>query len=110
MDVLTSSIEEWIKWYDELWEKRDLRMDAYPLMSSPIYTALICIGYAYVVTVVGPNFMKQRQPMNIRSFMIGYNGFQVVLSAYIFIQVITDNIFLARLLARFPTFNINENI
>lgn len=63
-------------------------MDGLPLLSSPVYTALICLTYVYLVTIAGPNYMKDRKPMNIKSFMIIYNAFQVLLSAYICIQAL----------------------
>lgn len=74
--------------YDDLWELRDRRMDGLPLMSSPIYTVLICAAYVYIVKVAGPKFMKNREPMNLRTFLIVYNFLQVVLSGYIFYRVI----------------------
>jgi hypothetical protein len=45
------------------------------------------LTYVLIVKVWGPNYMKNREPLNIRKFLIGYNFFQVVLSTYIFVQV-----------------------
>ena len=71
-----------------LCELRDRRMDGLPLMGNPLYTIILCALYVYVVKVAGPNYMKHRPPMNIKKFMIGYNAFQVILSGYIFVQVL----------------------
>jgi hypothetical protein len=47
----------------------------------------ICATYVYLVKVWGPNYMKDRPAKNLRTFLIWYNAFQVVLSTYIFVQV-----------------------
>ena len=73
--------------YDDLWESRDKRMDGLPLMGSPIYTILICATYVYIVKVAGPKFMKNREPYNLRTFLIVYNFLQVALSGYIVYRV-----------------------
>ena len=71
---------------------RDPRSDSWPLMSSIWPTTFICIAYVYIVKVgkrskakhftwhfkvAGPNFMKNREPYNIKGIMIAYNLFQV---------------------------------
>jgi len=66
-----------------LWEKRDPRMDGLPLLNSPLPTALICMCYVFIVKVAGPRFMQNREPYNIRTFLVIYNALQVALSAYI---------------------------
>ena len=76
--------------WDDLWERRDKRMDEYPLMGNPLHTAAICCIYFYLIAVAGPRYMKARKPMNIRSFLIVYNASMVVLSLYMFVQVSGD--------------------
>lgn len=73
--------------WEDLWERRDKRMDDYPLMSNPLHTAAICCVYFYLIIFAGPRYMKDRKPMNIRGFMIVYNALMVILSSYIVIQV-----------------------
>ena len=73
--------------WDDLWERRDKRMDDYPLMENPLHTALICGVYFFLIIVVGPWYMKDRKPMNIKTFMVVYNAAMVILSTYMFIQV-----------------------
>ena len=88
MEYVVRQWTSWARWYDDLWELRDKRMDGLPLMGNPLCTILLCALYVYVVKVAGPKYMKDRPPMNIRKFMVGYNAFQVILSGYIFVQVI----------------------
>ena len=73
--------------WEDLWERRDKRMDDYPLMSNPLHTAAICCVYFYLIIFAGPRYMKDRKPMSIRGFMIVYNALMVILSSYIVIQV-----------------------
>jgi len=87
MEVVIGSVSDFREWYDVAWEKRDRRMDGWPLMSSPWYTAAICATYVYLVKVAGPAFMKDRKPLNIRTFLIWYNLVQVIFSVYLFTEV-----------------------
>ena len=88
MEFIANHWTSWMRWYDDLWELRDKRMDGLPLMGNPLYTVILCALYVYVVKVAGPRYMKNRPPMNIKNFMVVYNAFQVLLSGYIFVQVI----------------------
>nr|WDS84442.1 elongation of very long chain fatty acids protein 1 [Apocyclops royi] len=88
METITQSWSYLSDLYEEVWDKRDLRVEGWPLMSSPVPTILICAAYVYIVKVLGPNFMKNREPYNIKSFLIWYNAAQVVLSTYIFVQLL----------------------
>jgi len=87
MEVVLEPIFHLRQWWEDAWELRDRRMDGWPLMSSPLYTAAICATYVYLVKVAGPAYMKDRKPMNIRGFLIWYNLAQVMLSTYIFTEV-----------------------
>lgn len=87
MDVLTTTYSNLSDTYNRLWENRDTRMDGWPLMSSPLPTVMICATYVYIVKVWGPNFMKDRKPMNIGGFLLVYNFLQILLSTYIFVEV-----------------------
>ena len=92
MDFLSSKLTELSIAYDDVWRRRDTRLDGYPLMDTPLYTILICTFYVYIVKVAGPKFMEGRQPYNIRTFMVFYNAFQVILSGYLVLQVITRKV------------------
>ena len=50
-------------------------------------TLIMCTAYVFIVTVLGPRFMRNRKPFNISTFLVYYNLLQVILSAYIFITV-----------------------
>ena len=87
MDLVSTKLTEWWTFYNDIWERRDKRMDEYPLMGSPLYTIFMCAAYVYAVKVAGPKFMKDRNPYDIKRFMVFYNAAQVIVSGYIFIQV-----------------------
>jgi hypothetical protein len=59
-------------------------------MSSPFPTLAICLSYAYFVKVLGPRIMDSRKPMNLRGVLIVYNFVQVVLSSWLFYEVIEN--------------------
>lgn len=75
---------------DLIWEKRDRRVDGWFLMDSFWPTVALCTAYVYIVKIGGPNYMKDRKPFNITKFLIAYNAFQVILSTYIFVQVLEE--------------------
>jgi len=54
---------------------------------SPLPTLLLSATYVFIVKVWGPWFMRHREPLNIKTFLVWYNAAQVVLSTYIFVQV-----------------------
>ena len=43
--------------------------------------------FQFQVKVWGPNYMRDRKAMNIKTFLIWYNAIQVVASTYVFVQV-----------------------
>jgi len=63
---------------------RDPRVDSWLLMSSIWPTTFICIAYVYVVKVLGPKFMENREPYNIKGILIVYNLFQTLFSFWMF--------------------------
>ena len=66
MEAVQGYVFDLLNFYDRLWELRDPRVENLPLMSGPLPTVLICLTYVYVVTVWGPNFMRDRKPIEIR--------------------------------------------
>ena len=49
-----------------------------------------CIRVVLIISllqIAGPNYMKDRKPMNIRTFLIYYNLAQVIFSTYMFYEV-----------------------
>lgn len=67
----------------------DKRVKQLPLMDTPIPTAAFIIVYLAWVVVIGPLYMRDRKPYNLRNTLIYYNAFQVILSAYMFYEVIS---------------------
>jgi len=68
---------------EELWEIRDKRLDDWAMMSSPWPSVALSSAYVLAVTVIGPRFMRDRKPYDIKAVMQVYNVIQVILSAYI---------------------------
>jgi len=88
MEVVQGYVFDLLGFYDRLWELRDPRVENLPLMSGPLPTVVICLLYVYIVTLWGPNYMRDRKPIEIRTFLIVYNACQVVLSTGIFVSLL----------------------
>jgi len=73
-------------YFDILENKRDPRVDNWLLMSSPWPTMSICLSYVYLVKVLGPKFMKNRKPYELRGVLIVYNALQVLFSTWLFYE------------------------
>lgn len=71
-----------------LYKISDSRVKQLPLMDTPIPTAAFIIAYLAWVVVIGPLFMRDRKPFSLRNTLIYYNAFQVILSAYMFYEVV----------------------
>nr|XP_042909565.1 elongation of very long chain fatty acids protein AAEL008004 [Parasteatoda tepidariorum] len=67
--------------------KPDPRVAQWPLMDSPWKTISLVAGYIIFVKVIGPSWMRNRQPFDLKALMIVYNFFQVIISSWIFIQL-----------------------
>lgn len=66
----------------------DPRTRDWPLMSSPLPTLALCLGYVYLVKVVGPRLMENRKPFQLKNTLIVYNFVQVVFSAWLFYEMV----------------------
>ena len=66
MEAVQGYVFDLLAFYDRLWELRDPRVENLPLMSGPLPTVVICLTYVYIVTIWGPNFMRDRKPIEIR--------------------------------------------
>ena len=87
MEVMALKYREFQILSDQIWDLRDRRVDGWFMLDSFWPTLLLVATYVYLVKIWGPRFMKNREPYNISTFLVYYNAFQVILSAYIFIQV-----------------------
>lgn len=56
-------------------------------MNNPLPTLGMVATYLTWVLIIGPIYMRDRKPMDIKNIIIFYNGFQVLLSAYMFYEV-----------------------
>ncbi|XP_066581523.1 very long chain fatty acid elongase 4-like [Prorops nasuta] len=63
-------------------ENADPRTNHWPLIGSPYIMPLFSVSYLYFVLKCGPNFMKDRKPYNLKTFIKLYNIFQIVANAY----------------------------
>lgn len=61
----------------------DPRVEDWLLMSSPLPQTIILGLYVYFVTSLGPKFMENRKPFELKKAMITYNFFIVLFSMYI---------------------------
>ena len=61
----------------ELWLRRDLRLDGWFMMDSPIPTLIFSALYLLFVTIVGPRIMRDRAPLHLKGPMQVYNVTQV---------------------------------
>lgn len=59
-------------------------------MLNPLPTLGMCATYLTWVLIIGPIYMRDRKPMDIKNLIIIYNAFQVLLSAYMFFEVSTS--------------------
>lgn len=65
---------------------RDPRADSYPLMGSVWPTVAICFAYVYFVKVLGPRWMEDRKPLDLKRVILAYNLFQTIFSFWGFSQ------------------------
>lgn len=66
---------------------RDPRADHWPLMSSVWPTVALCCSYYLIVRILGPAYMKNREPFDLRNIMLVYNLFQTLFNAWLVYKV-----------------------
>lgn len=69
--------------YDSLLAGTDPRVISYPLMGSPVNMTAILLAYLAFVLYIGPRYMANRKPYQLKEAMIVYNFSLVALSIYI---------------------------
>ncbi|XP_076278217.1 very long chain fatty acid elongase 4-like [Lasioglossum baleicum] len=70
--------------FDYYWNQNlDPRTQDLPLISSNYLLPSILIAYLYIVLKWGPNYMKDKQPYNLKTFIKVYNVVQIFINAYI---------------------------
>lgn len=71
-----------------LFNNLDPRTNDWPLISSPIPGLTILAVYLYFILSWGPRHMANRKPYKLENVLIAYNLIQVIVSTYIFYEVI----------------------
>ncbi|CAL7951924.1 unnamed protein product [Xylocopa violacea] len=72
--------------YDFYWNQQaDPRTNNLPLMGSPVLIPLILVAYLYIILKLGPEYMKDKKPYDLKTFVKCYNVFQIFVNAY-FVQ------------------------
>ncbi|KAL1431293.1 hypothetical protein MTO96_014315 [Rhipicephalus appendiculatus] len=82
---MSSLWEKAFSTYQAVVASTDPRVKGWPLMGSPMTMLSIIAGYIYFVKVWGPNWMKGREPFQIKPVLIAYNLIMVALSTFFFI-------------------------
>ena len=67
-------LQEFFDGFD--WNKRDKRMDGFPLMSSIWPTIFISLAYVNLAKIVGPFIMRNKNPLKLDKFARCYNTTQ----------------------------------
>ncbi|KAH7954451.1 hypothetical protein HPB49_018751 [Dermacentor silvarum] len=73
-----SDFDPAVHWFPEL----DSRTRGWPLVGNPIPLIAICVLYVYVVKIVGPKWMADRKPFELRALMAVYNLALVLLNSF----------------------------
>lgn len=81
-------MENLINTYNYYLSIGDKRVEEWPLMKTPVNTSIILIGYALSIWLIKV-VMQSRQPFELRLLLIVYNAFQVLVSLYISVEVLT---------------------
>lgn len=68
----------------------DPRVEDWLLMQSPFPSLLLCVGYL-VMCFVGPRIMATRKPFELKPILILYNFMMVLLSGYMFYEVMPNS-------------------
>ncbi|EEB16888.1 elongation of very long chain fatty acids protein, putative [Pediculus humanus corporis] len=67
----------------------DPRVENLLLMKNPFPIAGICAAYVYFVLHLGPKFMTNRKPYNLKNIIIIYNAAQSIFSAVMFYEAVS---------------------
>ncbi|KAK5645108.1 hypothetical protein RI129_006408 [Pyrocoelia pectoralis] len=75
------------RYYDFIFKDlADPRTNNWPLIQDPLPGIAIIGFYLYFVLNLGPTFMKNRKPYELKNTLIVYNFLQVLVSAYLFYE------------------------
>ena len=85
----TDPVKGWqslVELYEYLLGLADHRVATWPLMSSPWPTVFITLTYLYLVSV-GPKFMANRKPLELKPLLLLYNASVAGLNLYIGLEL-----------------------
>ena len=69
-------LEKFLDGFD--WNKRDIRLDGFPMMSSIWPNTIIVLSYVLLAKVIGPKIMCNRKPLKLDIFASCYNTIQFI--------------------------------
>ncbi|XP_076643516.1 very long chain fatty acid elongase 1 isoform X3 [Halictus rubicundus] len=79
-----------VEFYDYYWNQMaDPRTNDLPFVGSPVMIPIILFSYLYFVLKCGPQYMKDRKPYDLKTFVKFYNIFQVVSNAYMVYKLLS---------------------
>ncbi|KAI1883140.1 hypothetical protein AGOR_G00242160 [Albula goreensis] len=87
MDPVWQKMQSFFRW---VLENGDKRTDPWLLVYSPVPVATIFLFYLFLIWV-GPKFMRNREPVNLKAVLIIYNFSMVCLSAYMFYEFLMSS-------------------
>ncbi|CAN7998939.1 unnamed protein product [Ixodes hexagonus] len=82
---MAAAFDKVVSSYQSVIAATDPRVKTWPLMGSPMTMLSIIAGYVYFVKVWGPNWMKGREPFQLKRVLVAYNLIMVVLSTFFFL-------------------------
>ncbi|KAK1171163.1 elongation of very long chain fatty acids protein 4-like [Acipenser oxyrinchus oxyrinchus] len=83
MEIIAHFINDTIQFYKWGLTISDKRVESWPLMQSPLPTLAISSLYLLFIWL-GPKYMQNREPFQLRSTLIIYNFGMVILNVFIF--------------------------
>uniref|UniRef100_A0A672H8A9 Elongation of very long chain fatty acids protein 4 n=1 Tax=Salarias fasciatus TaxID=181472 RepID=A0A672H8A9_SALFA len=88
MEIVTHLINDTIEFYKWTLTIADKRVEKWPLMDNPLPTLAISTSYLLFLWL-GPKYMKNREPFQLRKTLIVYNFSMVFLNFFIFKEQFT---------------------
>ncbi|XP_055944765.1 elongation of very long chain fatty acids protein AAEL008004-like [Argiope bruennichi] len=85
MEYVAQAFRAPFEFYHWMMSKSDPRTIDWPLCGSPFPILSIIFSYVYFVKVLGPQWMKNREPFKIEGIIVLYNILMVIFSAGFFI-------------------------
>ncbi|XP_044754503.1 elongation of very long chain fatty acids protein [Coccinella septempunctata] len=72
-------------------ELADPRVKDWLLMKNPSGILTITAAYLYFIFILGPRYMKNKEPFNLKYVLIVYNFLQMLLSIYITVETLDNS-------------------